>query len=87
MGFTPPLPVDPPAETKSWWGRPCGGREVIALALPLMISTLSYSLMQFCDRVFLAWHSPTALAAVMPAGVAAWTIMSFPFGVALYTNV
>ena len=87
MGFTPPLPVDPSTETKSWWGRPCGGREVIALALPLMISTLSYSLMQFCDRVFLAWHSPTALAAVMPAGVAAWTIMSFPFGVALYTNV
>ena len=70
-----------------WWNRECGGRQIIALALPLMISTLSYSLMQFCDRMFLAWDSPTALAAVMPAGVMAWTLMSFPFGVALYTNV
>ena len=71
----------------SWWNRKCGGKQVIALALPLMISTLSYSLMQFCDRVFLAWDSPTSLAAVMPAGVMAWTLLSFPFGVALYTNV
>ena len=72
---------------QSWWDRECGGREVIALALPLMISTLSYSLMQFCDRVFLAWHSSLSLAAVMPSGVMAWAIMSFPFGVALYTSV
>ena len=78
---------DSDAVPDSWWMRPCGGRDVVRLALPLMISTLSYSLMQFCDRVFLAWYSPTALAAVMPAGVMAWTILSFPFGVALYTNV
>lgn len=80
-----PEPLPQPED--SWWHRPCGGREIIYLAAPLMISTLSYSLMQFCDRVYLSWYSPTALAAVMPAGVAAWTIMSFPFGVALYTNV
>ena len=73
--------------SQSWWNRQCGGREVVTLALPLMVSTLSYSLMQFCDRLFLAWSSPTALAAVMPAGVMAWTLLSFPFGVALYTNV
>jgi MATE family multidrug resistance protein len=87
MNAPPALPVESASRWVDWWTRACGGREVIRLALPLMISTLSYSLMQFCDRVFLAWHSPTSLAAVMPAGVMAWTIMSFPFGVALYTNV
>ncbi|MGI9518062.1 MAG: MATE family efflux transporter [Pirellulaceae bacterium] len=71
----------------SWWNRVCGGREVIALALPLMVSTFSYSLMQFCDRIFLAWYSPTALAAVLPAGVMVWTLLSFPLGTAMYTNV
>ncbi len=71
----------------SWWSRRCGGKEVISLALPLMISTFSYSLMQFCDRMFLGSYSQTSLAAVMPAGVMSWTLMSFPFGVALYTNV
>ena len=43
--------------------------------------------MQFCDRLFLAWHSQVALAAVMPSGVMVWTLLSFPFGIALYTNV
>lgn len=74
-------------DLNTWWNRECGGRQVVHLALPLMISTLSYSLMQFCDRVFLAWSSPTALAAVLPAGVMAWMLLSFPFGVGLYTNV
>lgn len=57
------------------------------MALPLMISTFSYSLMQFCDRVFLTWHSMTSVAAVLPAGVMSWTLLAFPFGVAMYTNV
>ena len=87
MNLDTKLPTEPEPPQETWWSRPCGGAQVVALALPLMISTFSYSLMQFCDRVFLAWYSPTSLAAVMPAGVMAWTLLSFPFGVALYTNV
>ena len=71
----------------SWWRRPCGGREVVLLSLPLMVSMFSYSVMQFCDRMFLSWESPDSLAAVMPAGVMVWTLLAFPFGLALYTNV
>lgn len=59
----------------------------MAVALPLMVSTLSYSLMQFCDRVFLTWSSPTSVAAAMPASVMAWTLLAFPLGVAMYTGV
>jgi MATE family multidrug resistance protein len=75
------------ADGGSWWSRRCGGREVLVVALPLMISTLSYSLMQFCDRVFLTWYSPTSVAATLPAGVMAWILLSFPLGVAMYTGV
>ncbi len=36
-----------------WWERPCGGRAVVTLALPLVMSTASWTIMHFVDRVFL----------------------------------
>ena len=74
------------AFVSNWWGRPAGGKEVMALALPLVMSTLSYTIMHFCDRMFLSWHSTTALAAVLPAGVLGWTLFSMPMGIAGYAN-
>jgi MATE family multidrug resistance protein len=84
-----PEPANTPAlsESGSWWTRRCGGREVVIMALPMMISTFTYSLMQFCDRVFLTWFSETSVAAAMPASVMSWTFLAFPLGVAMYTNV
>ncbi|MEW4530373.1 MATE family efflux transporter [Maioricimonas sp. JC845] len=61
-------------------------RELWIVALPLMISSGSLSLMHVVDRIFLTWVSVDALAASMPAGVFNWTVMSIPFGVATYTN-
>ena len=72
--------------TKNWWTRTCGGRDVLALALPLIISTASWSLMNFCDRMFLLWHSTREMAAAMPAGMLYFTIICFPLGVVLYVN-
>lgn len=60
--------------------------ELLMVALPLMVSFGSQSLMQFVDRVFLTWHSEAALAATMPAGLLCWTIMSLALGVANYTG-
>ncbi len=40
--------------------------------------------MQFCDRVFLTWHSNEALAAVLPAGAVSWTLTSLPMGIGFY---
>ncbi len=74
-------------QNETYWSRPCGGRDVVRIALPLMISTFSYSVMQFCDRIFLTWWSPTSVAASLPASVMAWTLLAFPLGVAMYTNV
>jgi len=70
----------------NWWSRPCGGREVLRLALPLMISAGSWSVMLFVDRMFLFWHSTQAMAAAMPAGVLHFALVCFPLGVAVYVN-
>ncbi|MCA9224247.1 MAG: hypothetical protein KDA47_01485, partial [Planctomycetales bacterium] len=73
-------------EQTSWWTRPCGGRDVLRVALPLVISTGFFSLMLFVDRLFLFWHSKQAMAAAMPAGMLHWTMVCFPIGVATYAN-
>ena len=59
---------------------------MLALALPLVISTASWTLMNFVDRMFLLWHSPGAMAAAMPAGMLHFTMICFPLGVASYVN-
>ena len=74
------------AADTSWWNRPCGGRELLAIALPMIVSTLSFVVMQFCDRLFLTWYSNEDLAAVVPAGALSWTVTSFPLGIAMYAS-
>ena len=44
-------------------------------------------IMQFIDRMFLAWYSPEALAACVPAGLLAFTFGSLFVGLAGYTSV
>jgi len=61
-------------------------REVLMLALPLMVSTLSWTVMHFTDRVFLLWYSADAVAAALPAGALQFAVMCFPLGVASYVN-
>ena len=71
---------------KHWWTRRCGGREVFVLALPLVISTASWTVMNFVDRMFLLWSSTRAMAAAMPAGMLYFAMICFPLGVAMYVN-
>ncbi len=70
----------------SWWNRPCGAREVLVLALPLVISMASWTVMNFADRMFLLWHSPQEMAAALPAGALYFSIFCFPLGLASYAN-
>jgi len=60
--------------------------EFLRVAIPLIISSGSVSLMYVCDRIFLTWYSPSALAAAMPAGMLHLSIASLALGVANYTN-
>lgn len=74
------------ARLKNRWQEPCGYAEVLGIALPLILSTGSWSLQQFIDRMFLTWYSPEAIAASMPAGMVNWTLVSLFLGTAGYVN-
>lgn len=51
-------------------------RELWAISLPLMISTLASLFMIFTDRIFLAHYSIGALNASVNAGTLAWALMA-----------
>lgn len=52
---------------KAWHGEG-GWREVLVLAFPLILSTRSWAVQHFVDRMFLTLVLPEAIAAAMPAG-------------------
>lgn len=58
-------------------GPPGGYREVWRVAAPIIVSMASFTLMQFCDRVFLARHGSVSLRAALPAGILALTLTIF----------
>jgi len=70
----------------SRWRAPGGYREVLVIAIPLILSTGAWSVLHFVDRMFLTWYSPEAIAAAMPAGILNFTIMSLFIGTAGYVN-
>ena len=71
---------------KSRWSSEGGYREVLAISIPLILSTASMSIQRFVDRVFLSHYSQEALAAVTPAGLATFTVMCLFLGTASYTT-
>ncbi|HPA83779.1 MAG TPA: MATE family efflux transporter [Deltaproteobacteria bacterium] len=68
-----------------WNGRG-GFREVLKIALPLVVSSGSWSVQHFVDRMFLTWYSPESIAAAMPAGMLSFTITSIFIGTASYVS-
>ncbi len=60
--------------------------ELFRVAVPLMISAGSQSLMNAADRIVLAGCSEAALAAVTPASMLHWTVVCIPMGTILYAN-
>jgi len=56
-------------------------REVMAMSGPIILSTLSYSLMGFVDRVMVGWVSEDALAAVMSADIASYSLSTLFMGI------
>ncbi|MCD6405760.1 MAG: MATE family efflux transporter [Planctomycetes bacterium] len=63
-----------------------GYRHVIRVALPLILSNASATVMSFVDRIFLARYSGDAMAGAAFAGMAAWTLMTVFLGTAGYTG-
>lgn len=68
------------------WSAECGYREVLIISIPLILSTGAWSILLFFDRMFLAWYSPAAIAAAMPAGMTSFSMLCFFIGTAAYVN-
>jgi len=71
---------------KHRWSAESGYREVLAMSIPLILSTGAWSILLFFDRMFLAWYSPAAIAAAMPAGMTSFAMLCFFIGTAAYVN-
>ncbi|MEJ2716347.1 MAG: MATE family efflux transporter [Deltaproteobacteria bacterium] len=65
---------------------PGGYREVLQIAVPLILSTASLTVALFVDRMFLAWYGETSVAAATPGGITYFTFCSFFFGTTQYVN-
>jgi len=63
-----------------------GYSELLRIAWPLIISTGSFSLLNFCDRMFLGWYSPEAFRAAVPAGILCFTMVCGFVALAAYSN-
>jgi MATE family multidrug resistance protein len=62
----PALPPDSP--------RPGGSRELLTLALPLVVSQSFMTVQVFVDTILLAWHDPREMAASFPAVMWFWLV-------------
>jgi MATE family multidrug resistance protein len=68
------------------WNSDGGYREVLVIAIPLILSTATWSVQHFVDRMFLTWYSPETIAAAMPAGMLNFTLISIFMGTAGYVS-
>jgi MATE family multidrug resistance protein len=68
------------------WNTSFGYKKILVVAFPLILSSGSWSLQNFVDRMFLSWYSSDAIAAAMPAGILNFTFMSFFIGTAGYVT-
>jgi MATE family multidrug resistance protein len=68
------------------WQTEAGYRQVLVLAIPLILSTAAWSLQHFIDRIFLAWYSTEAIAAAMPSGLLNFTFIGLFPGTAGYVS-
>lgn len=75
-----------PASADSWWSKPSGGREVLRVAAPLVVSSLSWTILTFIDRMMLNHVSGPAMSGAFSASVAWFAIAALPLGVCTYAS-
>lgn len=62
-------------------------REIWALSWPLMFGLISNSLMVFVDRLYLSWHSTSALNASASGGMAYFVFLVLPMAIVTISEV
>jgi multidrug resistance protein, MATE family len=68
------------------WSAEAGYRQILILAVPLIFSSAGIAIQQFVGRMFLAWYSPEAIAATMPAGLLNFAFLNLFVGTASYVG-
>ena len=69
------------------WMAEGGYRQALTISIPLIFSSAGLALQQFINRMFLAWYSPEAIAASLPAGLINFTILNLFIGTAGYVSI
>jgi MATE family multidrug resistance protein len=74
-------------DTETTEPRPFGGwRELMQIAWPLIISSGTFAVLNFCDRLFLSWYSEETFRASLPAGILFFTLVCGFMALAGFTN-
>jgi MATE family multidrug resistance protein len=81
-----PTPPDSPSSAVRRHATPGGSRELLALALPLILSQSFMTVQIAIDRVLLSRHNPDEVAASFPAVMLFWLPFGFLQGVAGYIS-
>ncbi len=71
---------------RQFWSGPAGGREVLSVAMPMVISSLSWTVMTFVDRMMMRWVSGDAMTAAFQANLVWFSSLCLPLGIASYAN-
>jgi MATE family multidrug resistance protein len=69
---------------RDFWSGSGGGREVLAIGYPLILSQASFTVQVFVDRLFLTWYSPEAVAGAVTGLFATWAFMGLCIGTGEY---
>src|SRR5438128_11165573 len=70
---------------RSWEGAG-GGREVLALAYPLILAHMSFTVQVFVDRLFLTWYSAEAVAGAVTGLFVTWSVVGLCIGTGEYVT-
>ncbi len=71
---------------RPFWRGEGGGREVLSLAYPLILSQMSFTVQVFVDRLFLTWYSPEAVAGAVTGLFVVWAVIGLCIGTGEYVT-
>jgi MATE family multidrug resistance protein len=69
---------------QGFWSGEGGGREVLAISYPLILSQMSFTVQTFVDRLFLTWYSPEAMAGAVTGLFATFSVLGLFIGTGEY---